>query len=78
MNSWDHTVIPEGSNSSTRRRKRSPSGSSESERSSGGSSSSSHENKRRRCYQNCSCDEFKKERPPTFDVEIKDGQEDED
>ena len=75
MNSRDRTVRPEGSKSSTRRRKISPSGSSESERSTSGSSSSSHKNERKRHYQNHSHDEFKKERTPTLNGEIKNGQE---
>ena len=75
MNSGDRTVRPEGSKSSTRRRKRSPSGSSKSKGSTGDSRSSSHGNERRRCYQNHSCDEFNKARPPTFNGEIKNGQE---
>ena len=73
MNSRDQTVRPEGSKSNARGRKRSPSGSFESEGSTGGSGSSSHENKRKRLYQNHSCDEFKKARPPTFNGEIKNG-----
>ena len=75
MNSGDQTVRPEGSKSGTRRRKRSPSESSESEGSTMDSSSLSHGNERKRCYKNHSCDEFKKERPPTFNGEIKNGQE---
>ena len=53
----------------------SSSGSSHSEGSTGGSISSSHGNERTRRYQNHSRDEFKKERPPTFNGEIKNGQE---
>ena len=75
MNSGDWTVRLEGSKSSTRRRKRYPSGSSDSERSTSSSSSSSHKNERKRHYQNHSHDEFKKARPPTFNGEIKNGQE---
>ena len=75
MNSKDRTIRLEGSKSIARRRKRYPSGSSNSKGSTSGSSFSSHENKRNRCYQNHSCDEFKKERPPTFNGEIKNGQE---
>ena len=76
MNSGDQTVREEGSkNAARRRRRRSPSGSSESEGSTDGSSSSSHENERKRHYQNCSHDDFKKERPPTFNGEINNGQE---
>ena len=66
---------PEGNKSTAGRRKRSPSGSSESEGSTDGSSSSSHDNKRKRCYQNRSRDECNKARPPTFNGEIKNGQE---
>ena len=66
---------PEGSKSTARGRKRYFSGSSNSEGATSGSSSSSHENQRKRNYQNYSHDEFKKERPPTFNGEIKDGQE---
>ena len=75
MNSGDRTIRLEGSKSTARRRKRSPSGSFDSEGSTGGSSSSSHENKRKRHYQNHSRDKFKKARPPTFNGEIKNGQE---
>ena len=75
MNSGDRTVRLEGSKSSTRRRKRSPSGSSDSEGPTSDSSSSSHKNERKRHYKNHSRDEFKKARPPTFNGEIKNGQE---
>ena len=75
MNSGEMTVRPESSKSSTRRRKRSPSESSKFEGSTGDSSSSSHRNERNRCYQSHSHDEFKKERPPTFNGEVKNGQE---
>ena len=75
MNSSDRTVRLQGSKNTARGRKRYPSGSSDLEGSTGGSSSSSHENKRKRCYQNHSRDDFKKARPPTFNGEIKDGQE---
>ena len=64
-----------GHQSTVRRRKRSPSGSSDSEGSTGGSSSSSHKNKKKRRYQNHSRDEFKKARLPTFNGEVKNGQE---
>ena len=77
MNSGDQTVGLEGSKSSTRRRKRSPSGSSNSKGSTGDSSSSSHGNERKRRYKNHSHDEFKNARPPTFNGEVKNGQEDE-
>ena len=70
MNYGDRTVRPKVSKSTARRIKRSPSGSSKYEGSTGGSSSSSHENKRKRCYQNHSHDEFKKDRPSTFNGEI--------
>ena len=69
------TARPEGSKSSTRRRRRTSSGTSDSEESSGDSSSSSHKRKRKRHHRDCSQDEFKKARPPTFDGEIKMGQE---
>ena len=69
------TARPEGSKSSTRRRRRTSSGSSNSEESSGDSSSSSHKRKRRRHHRDRSRDEFKKAKPPTFDGEIKTGQE---
>ena len=75
MNSADQIVRAKGSKSTTRRRKRYPSGSSDSEGSTGGSSYSSHKNKKNRRYQNRSRDEFKKARPPTFNGEIKNGQE---
>ena len=67
--------LMEGSRRGARRRKRSSSGSSDSEGSTRGSSSSSHRNKRKKCYRNSSHDEFKKARPPTFNGEIKNGQE---
>ena len=75
MNSEDQTKNPEGSKNTTRRRNRSPSESSDSEGSTGSSSSSSHKNHRRRHYHNHSRDEFKKARPPTFNGEVKTGQE---
>ena len=75
MNSGDWTINPEGSKNTARRRKRSPSESYDSEGSTGDSSSYSHENQRRRCYQNHSRDEFKKARTPTFNGEVKTGQE---
>ena len=77
MNYGDQTVILEGSKSSTRRRKISLSGSSDSKRSISGSSSSSHKSERKRHYQSHSHDDFKKARPPTFNGETKNGQEDE-
>ena len=75
MNYGDQIVRPEGSKSTVRRRKTSPSGSSNYEGSTGGSSSSSHKNERNRNYQNHSHDQFKKVRPPTFNGEVKNGQE---
>ena len=45
------------------------------EGSTGGSSSFSRENLRKKHYQNHSRDEFEKARPPTFNGEIKNGQE---
>ena len=41
----------------------------------GDSISSSHRNKRKSRYQNSSYGEFKKEKPPTFDGEVKSNQE---
>ena len=75
MNFGDQIVRAEGSKSNTRRRKRSPSESSKSKGSTGYSNSSSHGNERKRRYKNHSLDEFKKARPPTFNGEIKNGQE---
>ena len=75
MNSEKWEVNLEGSRSNARRRKRPSSGLSNSKGSTGGSSSSSHRNKRKRHYRNSSCDEFKKERPPTFNGEIQNDQE---
>ena len=69
------TARPEGSKSSTRRRRRTSSGSSDSEESSGDSSFSSHKRKRKRHHRDRTRDEFKKSKPPTFDGEIKTGQE---
>ena len=69
------TARLEGSKSSTRRRRRTSSGSSDSEESSGDSSSSSHKRKRKRHHRDRSRDEFKKAKPPTFDGEVKTGQE---
>ena len=68
-------VKPEGSKSSTRRRRRTSSRSSDYEESSGDSSSSSHRRKRKRDHRYHSQDEFKKAKPPTFDGEVKTGQE---
>ena len=69
------TARPEGSKSSTRRRRRTSSGSSDSEGSNRDSSSSSHKRKIKRHHRDHSRDEFKKGKPPTFDVEVKTGQE---
>ena len=69
------TARPEGSKSSTRRRRRTSSVSLDSEESSGDSSSSSHKRKRKRHHRDRTRDEFKKAKPPTFDGEIKTGQE---
>ena len=65
----------EGSKSSTRRRRMTSSRSSDSKESSGDSSSSSHKRKRKRHHRDCSRDEFKKDKPPTFDGEVKTRQE---
>ena len=75
MSLGQHRVKLEGSKSSTRRRRRYSSGTSDSEGSTGGSISSSHRGKRKRCYRNNSRDEFKNSRLPTFNGEIKTGQE---
>ena len=75
MNSRDQKIRPEGSRSGAKRRKRTSSGSSDPEGSTEDSSSSSHRSKRKRHYQNHSCDEFKKVIPPTFNGEIRNGQE---
>ena len=75
MNSEDQTENPEGSKNTARKIKRSPSESSDSKGSTRDSSSSSHENKRRRRYHNHSRDEFNKEKLPTFNGEVKTGQE---
>ena len=75
MNSGHWVVNPKGSRSSARRRKKSSSGSSDSKGSTRVSSSSSHMNKWKKCYRNNSCDEFKKERPPIFNGEVKTSQE---
>ena len=75
INFGHHAVNLEGSKNSARRRKRSSSGSSDSKGSTGGSSSSSPKNNKKRRYWNSSRDEFKKDKPPTFDGEVKNGQE---
>ena len=69
------TTRPKGSKSSTRRRRRTSSGSSDSEESSGDSSSSSHKRKRKRHHRDRTRDEFKKDKPPTFDGEVNTRQE---
>ena len=69
------TSRPKGSKSNTRRRRRISSGSSNYEESSGDTSPSSHKRKRRRHHRDLSRDEFRKAKPPTFDSEIKMGQE---
>ena len=66
---------PKGSKSSTRRRRRTSSGSSDSEESSGDSISSSHKRKRKRHHRDHSHEEFKKDKPPTFDGEVNTGKE---
>ena len=69
------TTRLEGSKNSTRRTRRTSSGSSNSEESNGDSSSSSRKIKRKRHHRDCSRDEFKKAKPPTFDGEVNTGQE---
>ena len=73
MNSGHREVNLEGSKSGARRRKMYSSRSSESEGSIGGSISSSHRDNRKRHYRNNLRDGFNKERPPTFNSEIKTG-----
>ena len=75
MDSRHGTAKPEGSKSSTKRRIRTSSRSFDSEESNGDSSSSSHKSKRKRRHKDCSQDEFKKGKPPTFDGEVKTRQE---
>ena len=75
MNFGHQEINPEGSRSNTRRIKWSSSGSSDSEESIGGSSSSSHRIKRKRHCKKNSYGEFQKAKPPTFDGEVKNGQE---
>ena len=75
MDSGHGTSKPEGSKSSTRRRRRTFSRSSDSKESSGDSNSSSHKSKRKRRHRDRSRDEFKKAKHPTFDGEVKTGQE---
>ena len=69
------TKRPEGSKSSTRRRRRTSSKSFDFEESSMDSISSSHKRKRKRHHRDHTRDEFKKAKPPTFDGEVKTGQE---
>ena len=66
---------PEGSKSSTKRRRRTSSKSSGSEDSIGDSRSSSHKGNRKRPHRDRTRDEFKKAKPPTFDGEVKTGQD---
>ena len=75
IDSGQDTANPKGSKSSTRRRRKNSSGSSDSEESSGDSSSSSHKRKIKRHHRDRSWDEFKKSKPPTFDGEVRTGQE---
>ena len=70
MKYGDWIVRLKGSKSSTRRRRRSSSRSHDSKGFTEDSSSSSHKEKRKRRYRNNSRDEFKKEKPPTFNGEI--------
>ena len=75
IDSRQGTVRPEGSESSTRRRRRTSSGSNDSDESSENSNSSSRKIKRRKHHRDHSRDEFNKAKPPTFDGEVKTGQE---
>ena len=68
------TARPEGNKSSTRRRRRNYSGSSDYELSNGDTISYSHK-KIRRHHRDCSRDEFREAKPPTFDGEINTRQE---
>ena len=68
-------VKPKGSKSNTRRRGRAASRSFDSKESSGDSISYSHKGNRKRHHRDCSRDEFKKAKPPTFDGEVKTRQE---
>ena len=69
------TVKPKCNKRSTRRRRRTSSGASDSKESSGDSSSSSRKGKRKRNHRDLTWDEFKTAKPPTFDDEVKTGQE---
>ena len=75
IDSGRDTTRPEGNKSSTRRRRRTSSRSSDSKESSGDSISSSRKQKRKKHHRDRSRDEFKKDKPHTFDVEVKAGQE---
>ena len=75
IDSGQGTVKPEGSKSSAIIRTRTSSRSSDFEESSRDSSSSSCKGKRKRHHKNRSQDEFKQAKPPTFDDEVKTGQE---
>ena len=75
IDSGQGTTRPEFSKSSTRRRRSTSSGSSDSKESNEDSSSPPRKTKRRRHHRDHSRDEFKKDKPPTFDGEIKIGQE---
>ena len=70
IDSGQGIVKPKGNKRSLRRRRRTASRSSDSEESSGDSSSSSRKGKRKRHHRDHSQDEFKKDKPPTFDGEI--------
>ena len=69
------TTRPEGNKSNTRRRRRTSSGSYDSKESSRDSSSYSQKRKRKRHHRDRSQDEFRKDKPPTFDGEVKTGQD---
>ena len=75
IDSGQGTIKPEGSKSGTRRRIRTASRSSNSEEASGDSISCSHKGKRKRHHRDLSRDEFKKAKTPTFNGEVKTGQE---
>ena len=75
IDSGQGLVKPEGSKISTRRRRRTSSRSSDIEEYSGDSSSSSCKGNRNKHHTDRSWDEFKKAKPPTFDGEVKTGQE---
>ena len=70
-NSTDGSIFSSHEN----KRKRYPCGSFDSKRSTEDSGSSSQRGRRKRRYQNCSRDEFSKAKPPTFNGEVKTGQE---